>query len=290
MLGVDYASVDENKPPDFKAAYDYGVRFVVVRGAYTLKGHAQPDSSVARDRAAIRDAGLQFGSYMILGWNVDPTEQVATFVNTYGAAQPGDLPVSLDIEFPNGRDATGLTTRQAVDRIETAVTALQASYPTVMIYTSARVWHEDLDNPASQVCARCPGWFKVAYPWKAQQAPHPENVPAMVLPTAWRATGSAGAYIEQFQGDALRVPGFSSTVDLNVFRNYVGGTADPRTPWAAAQLTAFGHACDPTDATSVADAIRAFQRDAKLDPDGIVGPRTWAALCAAPPAAAQQDG
>ena len=93
-----------------------------------------------------------------------------------------------------------------------------------MIYTSARVWHEDLQDIPSPACGTCPGWIKVAYPWKERQAPHPESVPRTVpLPAPWNTTNSPGAFIEQFQGDALRVPGFSSTVDLNVFRNYVAG-------------------------------------------------------------------
>lgn len=283
MLGIDYASVDENRPPDFSAARGYGVRFVIVRAAYTWNSRAQTDTVATRDRAAAKDAGLQFGAYMILGWNVDPVDQVAAFVNSYGQPDVGDLPPSLDIEFPKGIGATNLTPRDAMDRIEAALAALQATYPVVMIYTSARVWHEDLKDLASEACGLCPGWIKVAYPWRANQAPHPENVPSTVpLPMPMRAAGSPGAFIEQFQGDALRVPGFTSTVDLNVFRNYVGGVSDTRTPWVANRLGLFGHACDPTDATSVADAVRAFQSDIGGDVDGIIGPSTWARLCAAP--------
>ena len=279
MLGIDYGSVDENRPPDFAAARGYGVRFVIARAAYTYNGQAHTDAVVARDRAAAEDAGLQFGAYVILGWNVDPVDQVTAFVNAYGPQVVGDLPPSLDIEFPKGIAETKLTPRAALDRVETALAALQTTYPTVMIYTSARVWHEDLDDLASEACGRCPGWIKVAYPWKEKQDPHPESAPSSV---PLREAGSAGVFIEQFQGDALRVPGFSSTVDLNVFRNYVGGTADPRTPWVAGRLGLFGHTCDPTNATSVADAIRAFQTDTGTGVDGIVGPRTWARLCAAP--------
>ena len=282
MLGIDYASVDENHPPDFAAARRYGIRFVILRAAYTDSG-PQMDPVVARDRAAIKDAGLQFGAYLILGWNVDPVDQVTAFVNAYGTPAVGDLPVSLDIEFPKGIAASGLTPQAALTKIETALSALQTTYPVVMIYTSARVWYEDLKDIASEPCSHCPGWIKVPYPWKADQAPHPESVPSSVpLPPPQRVVGAAGAFIEQFQGDALRVPGFSSTVDLNVFRNYVGGTADPRTPWVSTRLGLFNHICDPTDATSVANAIRAFQTDIGSDVDGIVGPVTWARLCAAP--------
>jgi GH25 family lysozyme M1 (1,4-beta-N-acetylmuramidase) len=285
MLGIDYASIDGNQPPDFAAAYKWGIRFMISRAAYPAGGKIAPDSTVARDRAAANAAGLQFGAYLFLGYNIDPADQVAMFVNTYGPPVQGDLPPSLDVEFPGkGISDTGLSARAALDRIEAALAALQATYPVVMIYTSARVWQEDLKNLDSDPIGRCPGWIKVAYPWKAGQNPHPENIPSSVpLPPPMRAAGAAGCFIEQFQGDAVKVPGFTSTVDLDVFKNYVGSTYDARTPWIAGRLGAFGHACDPTDATSVATAIRAFQTDIGTDVDGIVGPHTWARLCGVSP-------
>jgi len=120
----------------------------------------------------------------------------------------------------------------------------------------------------------------VGYPWKARNPPHPEDIPAAALvPVPWRTLGSPGAFIEQFQGDAIDVPGFTSTVDINEFRNYVASSSDPRTPWVRGKLNGAGFPTGATDAT-LATAIRGFQARHGLSVDGVIGPMTWATLCA----------
>ena len=60
MLGVDYASVDSNGRPNLDAAKAVGLRFAFVRATYAKWA----DLTCARDRDAIRAAGLVFGAYM----------------------------------------------------------------------------------------------------------------------------------------------------------------------------------------------------------------------------------
>jgi hypothetical protein len=195
-------------------------------------------------------------------------QQAETFKRCYDARKPGDLPPTIDVEFPgNGIGDTSLTAPQALDRLLTALGVLRAEYGTVMIYTSARVWAEDLRDIDCTDVASCPLWLKVSYPFRAGQPPHRESVPAVgALPRPWRAAGSAGAWIEQYQGDSVAVPGFSSTVDLNEFL-LTGHEPDPRAAWVADRVQSHGRA-----------TIDDFQTSVGLAQDGIIGLDTFCAL------------
>lgn len=281
-LGVDYASVDYeslgNVKPSFASAFAWGARFAILRTAFTLNGAPETDPTWERHSGDARAAGIQIAPYMILGWRADPVVQVEKLVAAYGEPAPGDLPPALDIE-----GVAGVTPAQALAAIEAAVTALRAHYPTVMIYTSQTVWGEQLADQASAVCGACPLWLKVGYPWKTRNLPHPESIPAaspMPVPVPWRTAGSPGAFVEQFQGDAIEVPGFRWAVDLNTFLPYAATSSDLRTAWVRGKLNAAGFPAGATDA-ALASAIRAFQTARKLTVDGIMGVMTWAALCAA---------
>lgn len=273
-LGVDFALQDDNGTPSFASAFAWGARFAILRGVYVAGGVPMIDPTLTTGAGPARAAGLQVGAYLALSWQSDPLAQVATFVAAYGAPQPGDLPPAIDAE------AVSVPPAQALAQLDTAVRALQRHYRTVMIYTSVNVWSAQLGNAMSTVCGACPLWLKVSYPWNAGNPPHPESIPpASPVPAAWQATDTAGAWIEQFQGDAIRVPGFRSTVDLNSFLNYQASSVDPRTTWVRTTLNAAGFPTGTTDAT-LASAIRAFQAAKHLTADGVVGPVTWAALCA----------
>lgn len=266
MLVADYASMDQNHPPDFVSFRKFGGRAVIVRGAFTFNGHAHVDPCVTH-RNAIVEAGLQFGCYLIHGWRVDPLEQVRAMFEAYPARLPGDLPPWLDVEFPgNGIHDFGLSPAAALARLEVTLDALEQRYGTVGVYTSARVWREDLAGISSTKLGRCPLWIKVPYPYKARTAPH-IDVRGRIdeLPAPWRAPSSPGAFLKQFQGDAIGVPGFSSTVDLSEWLTYRPNYGDPRDAWVSI--------C--TGGKSIAD----FQKANGLVPDSTVGPATFAALC-----------
>lgn len=271
ILGVDYASVDDNARPDFVAAYRWGTRFAVIRTAYTFGSSAYVDATWARDHGAARTAGLQVAPYLILGWTADPETQVERLIATYGTPGDGDLPVALDVE-----GVPGIAPAHALARVEAAVKALEAHYQTVMIYTSNGVWAEQLGDLPSELCGRRPLWLKVGYPWKARNTPHVDDVPPVrEVPRPWRTTGSPGAFLEQFQGDAIDVPGFTHTVDLKVFLPYVASASDPHTAWFRAKLAAAGFpGATTTTTTALASAIRAFQAAHGLTVDGVMGPVT----------------
>lgn len=270
MQGVDYASVDENKPPDVLKARAAGVKFTYVRACEgTLRDpHMERDRHVwGRGPGNERIAGA-FGAYLILYWGQhapEPEEQARAFIGYYGARLNGELPPVLDVEFRNGREATGLTAQQALDRIERAYYTLRNYYGVVAVYTSARVWTEDLDGLPSAMGQVSPLWIKTPYVYKAGNKPHPEACPVPTeIPLPWRHELSPGVWIQQYQGDAKGYPGFSSTVDCNVFLPHNASDS-----WVKRRLAYYNMAELPQ-----------FQQMFNLLPDGIVGPATFSYLTA----------
>ena len=280
--GCDYASVDGNNPPNFAAAYAWGIRFVLIRGAYTYNGRAYVDTTLARDRAPAHAAGMIVGAYLILSYDPSgpsPEMQAQTFIDAYGEVQAGELPVSIDAET-NSNDHSASTDAQRLDWVQRAYDVLLAKYGIVMTYTSQNQWSENFGDGPSEI-GDGPLWIKVPYPWNADQPPHPEDVPPIgTIPAPWRAAGSPGGFIEQIQGDAKGVPGFSSTGVLsNVFLYYKASATDPRTPWVVQQLVAAGELAGPTtDAALINNAIRGYQAAQRLGVDGTIGPATFAPL------------
>lgn len=276
ILGVDYASVDDNTRPDFTALHRWGARFAVIRAAFMYGGASLADATWERDHAAARAAGIQVAPFVPLDWSGAFQPLLERLLDVYPARARGDLPVALDVE-----GASGLAPAHALTKVEEAVTALQAHGLAVMIYTSNNVWVEQLGDLPSVVCGACPLWLKVGYPWRARNPPHPEKVPpASPVPRPWRSAGSPGAFVEQFQGDAIEVPGFTSTVDVNVFLTYKASASDPRTTWIRTKLEASRLSCGDS-VVELDEAIRAFQSSHQLDVDGRIGPATWAELCRA---------
>jgi murein L,D-transpeptidase YcbB/YkuD len=174
----------------------------------------------------------------------------------------------LDVEFPGGRESTGLSARDALTQIENAYTLLSQHYANAMVYTSARVWHEELGNLDSELMASAPLWIKTPYVYKAGNKPHPETAGKVSeLPKPWQRADSAGAWIHQYQGDAKGYPGFTSTVDCNQFLTYSELDDETRQRWVSKQLARHN-----TNSVVVLQHVRG------LTPDGIIGPQTFAAL------------
>ncbi len=286
-FGIDYARVDGNKHPvGFKKAYEAGCRFAIMRGAWGVT----PDTIVRRDAAGLRAAGITVGTYLFLRCPTkmqdvaSPETQARTFIATVGPHEPGDLPVTLDVEFPGeGRKATTLSARQAVEWCEQAYDTLRQVYPAVMIYTSHRVWHEDLVDLESYMGAG-PLWIKTAYYWKTDRRwDVSHSNPIKVLPAPWavsktsQAHSGPGAWIQQIQGDAIGMPGFSNTVDINLFLTMQIGEKSARVRWV--QKLVKTSLIDGDFGPKTEAAVRSFQESHKLPVTGIVDVRTFAALC-----------
>lgn len=285
-LGIDIASVDGNKPIDWSAAKAAGCRYAILRGAYITQ--ADPTWKHEADRA--RAAGITVGPYLFPVMAVGappPEEQVAAFSSAIGPLSSKDLPPALDVEFPGGIAKTQRSRTELLAWIRTAIAELKKACGVApMIYTSDRVWDgEDSDAlnvdglgvPVPEVL-ECPLWL-ARYPFKARIPAITESaqVDALPLPPVPKAWGdSSNLWIHQYQGDALGLPGFSSTADLNRFFDLSRGAKGERVRWLQRKL----HLSDDGDfGDTTRDAVIAFQSAQQLTADGIVGPRTFAGLC-----------
>lgn len=289
MIGVDYASVDGNARPDFTAARTAGCRFAIVRGAYGT----YRDPVVARDRDAIRSSGLVFGAYLFPRIAIDqspPEVQVSAFAAAIGPLMPGDLPPTIDVEFPRGITATGLTRSEILAWIRRAVRALRTRYGIApMIYTSARVWDgsdsdaldADMLVPAPDLL-ECPLWlaryrYATRKPAVGATAGERAIIGTIADPPVPEAWGLGNVWIHQFQGDSVLFPGFTATVDVNRFITLGRGSTGARVLWAQRRLGIYEGTPGVYD--EITDgAVRAFQVERALAVDGVIGPRTFSHL------------
>lgn len=289
IVGFDYASIDGNLPPnvvDFQRACGRsGSRagFAVFRAAWG----AQPDPTVQRDWHRAVDAGLICGAYLYLRLpnrsKTTPEDQVHVFADNMGTLTERDLVPSLDIED------TGLPAEQELEWVHRAWVAMRAVYGVPpMIYTSARVWTEDLHNLPAGEMIDSPLWLAKPWPYGIRTPAHLSGdgfASGMLDPAVPKPWGAGNWWIHQYQGDAYPTPGFTSTVDLSRFRLMRLGESGPRVAWVRRRLHM------PVSATAAFDVdmltrVRAFQRQRSLADDGVIGPATFAKLSwCAPPAA-----
>lgn len=285
-LGIDIASVDKNKHIDWAAARASGCQYAVMRGTYIT--WADPTWSREADRA--RAEGLTVGPYLFPVMNRDapePEAQVAAFRHAVGPLSNKDLPPAFDVEFRHGIAATGRTRRQLLEWIRAAVAALKGTYGVPpILYTSARVWDgEDTDAldvdglgvPTPEL-VECPLWL-ARYPYKEdiEAVTRPATVDSLQLPPVPKAwVDATNVWIHQYQGDARKLPGFDSTVDLNRFFHLTRGAKGERVRWLQRKLAI---SVDGDFGVDTHEAVIRFQHEHELVADGIVGPKTFARLC-----------
>jgi len=148
-----------------------------------------------------------------------------------------------------------------------------------IIYTSARVWREDLGNAPAPDLVESALWL-TPYPFKpgpavfdlariAQRRRDPR------VPTPWG--DASNGWIHQYQGDAVRLPGFpTGDLDMNFFNTTVAGATGDRVKWIQRRL---GMPQTGTFDAAMEAALCAFQSKKGLQPTGIVDPQTFAFLC-----------
>lgn len=290
MIGIDYFEGDAPKQPNFETLKSIpGLSFVIVRATYGTYVDGTPNKKTnkavggfLRDWAAIKAAKLVRGAYAFQRFDHEaPSDeaQAEAYCNAVELEPDRDFPPLLDVEFPVSRAKLGLTVAQTLDRVRKFVAVLKDHYGvTPGIYTSARVWAEDLGNTNAADLGDCPGWFAKPWPWDIRQKGQLNGAPAYYpkIPPPWG--DATNWWLYQYQGDARDVPGIWQC-DLNRFHSIGRGTAagSNQVRWIQRkfpELVADGNFGPKTEA-----AIKDFQLDKGLVSNGIVEPRTFAALC-----------
>lgn len=285
--GIDYASIDNNASPDWKALRTAGCAFVWIRASYAYLARngwvLAHDPHFQRDWKAAADAGMVRGAYaFIVEQAGTPEAQIRVFadaVKAAGGLRPGlDFPPCYDLEFPNGIAATGRDRHGVLDFARQAVALQQAALGCKPItYTSGRVWNGDdsdcLGSPAVPLTS-VPPWL-ARYPYATREAavlPPPTSLSPAPLPAAWGDAWIA----HQYQGDALHVPGMTSTVDLDVFRDAVRGDHGGHVAWFQAKIRINS---DGAFGPQTEQAVQTFQAHYGIPVSGSIDPATFAAAC-----------
>jgi len=299
IFGLDTYQGDGNRAWDWARARAQGqISFAIIRSNFGI----WQDSVFAREWPKIKDAGMARGAYLFLrfphfppykfGQPAGPVAQAQALINTIekvGGLHESDLPPTLDVEFPDGLRATRMTSQQLLNGVRAAWKTLKDHFKVApIIYTSARVWRDDLNNLPAPDLVESPLWL-AQYCFgtkKPRYCPFPGKGPAKVdgtvfasgrldppVPPPWG--DATNWWIHQYQGDARGLPGFNQ-VDLNRFNTMIKGATGDRVRWAQRRLGipqngAFDAAMERT--------LRAFQEKKGIVPDGRIDPRTFAYLC-----------
>jgi GH25 family lysozyme M1 (1,4-beta-N-acetylmuramidase) len=295
IFGLDTYSGDRNANPNWAQAKALvPIHFAIIKSNEGLV----EDSAFKREWPRLKDAGIVRGAYVLLRFPhpgtgmkaPDPAAQARAFIKTVGGLREPDLPPSLDVEFPgdkrypraSGGSLTGMNERQLLAGVYEAWKVLKNEYGVApIIYTSARVWLEDLKNIAAPQLVESPLWL--AKPWPVDlHAPAIWN-PAIFaggrlnpkVPPPWG--DSTNWWIHQYQGDAdiTRLPGFRQ-VDMNRFNPMLLGATGHRVRWVQRRL---GIAQNGQFDSAMDGALRAFKARKGLESETGVGLRTFVSLC-----------
>jgi GH25 family lysozyme M1 (1,4-beta-N-acetylmuramidase) len=283
-FGLDTASVAGNKDPDWRQAKsEVPIDFAIIRSNYGVR----QDAVFTRDWPKIKSAGIVRGAYLFLrfphnkrGPAPDPVAQAEALVKTVGNLDESDLPPTLDVEFPGSWRETKMTQRQLLAGVRDAWKVLKNHYGVApIIYTSARVWRDDLGNPPAPDLVESPLWL-ARYPFKRGPAVH--DAKAFVggkhdppVPPPWG--DATNWWIHQYQGDAVGLPSFpTGNIDMNRFNTMVKGATGDRVKWAQRRL---GISQTGQFDAELETALRAFQEKRGLPVDSVIDPRAFAYLC-----------
>jgi hypothetical protein len=237
----------------------------------------------ARDKDAIKAAGLKRAAYLFLCYEKpgvvtpSPEKQAQAFCEYVTLDPFTDFVPMFDVEeaSPMGATEMYLWTLRAAKVLRDHYGVWPG------MYTSARVWAENLNHHSPGPLLNCPLWLAKPWPWLVRTPVHLDGAPAY-SPTLIPEWGTQ-YFFYQYQGDATNWPGFSKTVDANRFRTFGEGAKGNHVMWAQQRL---GITADGVFGPATTKAVKDLQTKYKLDADGIIGPATFAPLSWSNPAVA----
>lgn len=297
ILGIDVSHYQGQV--NWHAVADGDVQFAIAKATEGTS----VDDQFKRNWPGIQEAGLFRGAYHFARPGSDPEAQAAHFAATVGRLGFRDLPPTLDLEAADGHPAAAVLTwaQKFVNRAEALF-----GRP-IMIYTG-QFWRGALGNPAPDAL------FSQRVLWLAGYVPEAKlNVPKTwsrwtfwqysngTLNTPAKVQGVGHCDQSWFNGDANAMnqlcagnspepqpapePGPNNTLPPGI--HFVW----PRTPAVAGpsvklwqkQMAELGFQIDADGVYGPQSKIAclAFQRNAGLVADGIVGPATWQAAFSA---------
>ncbi len=286
VLGLDTFGLDGNKNRDWARARTEGpISFAIFRATWGVS----TDTAFPIEWPRIKDAGLARGAFLFqrfphpavdkkYGACPDPVAQATALTRSLPLSMldQSDLPPTLDVEFPDGRSKTGMTAQQCLEQVRAAWKVLKNYYKVApMIYTSERVWREELSNLEAPDLTESPLWLK-HYPFNKGPARRDAAVTRIPppVPLPW---GDSNWWIHQYQGDAIGLPGFApGNVDMNRFGTMTKGAAGAKVKWLQRRL---GIAQSGTFDGATETALTAFQGKSGLEEIATVDLRTFAYLC-----------
>jgi len=287
VLGLDTYEGDGNHHRDWlRARNDGPISFAIIRGGWG----SYADSAFPIEWPRIKDAGLVRGAFLFqrfphpevdkkYGVSPDPIAQANAFTKAVPLSMlnQSDLPPTLDVEFPGGQKKTGMNVKQCLEQVRSAWKVLKNYYKVApMIYTSQRVWIEELSNPKAPDLTESPLWLK-HYPFKKGPARRDAVVTRSDPPVPLPWGDSTNWWIHQYQGDAIGLPGFApGNVDMNRFKAMDKGAKGDRVKWVQRRL---GIAESGTFDDATETALNAFQRRNGLAEVPTIDLQTFASLC-----------
>lgn len=301
-IGLDYASIDGNLTPNWKALYSLGFRFVLIRANWG----AWSDPTPLRDAELAKSAGFTVGYYVgpKIQKSESPAKQIAAFCNACKIEKFKDFAPVLDIEMPSVK-VTGMSIPQIHDFIMDLEYEVRKVYGVrSIIYSSARVLDgTDTDSlsgyPFPDIAPNNFLWL-ARYGVTAKNNPIISNinVPWPPVPKQWG--DSSNSWIHQYQGDAV-IPTFTDEhpastdedklwqhsnihqFDLNRFRTTkLGDTGDRikniQRLFVNSGICHSSYKIDGVFGDDFNQNLKSFQSKYNLISDGIIGPKTFAAL------------
>lgn len=303
-IGIDYADVDGNKPPSFsQARTKSGVRFAIMRAVYGRPWPSQAgkrpyvDECAVRDHQAARNAGITVGLYgffcpPLAGvYTPTPVEQGQAMIDAIGPIikKGVDFTPFLDVEQSSNVIGPAEYVQQVLVVVEMLTKAFGASPG---IYWSNRVVNEVLGGKDIPELKDCPKWIAKPWPLPVRSVVDLAGAPSF-RPTL--PVGDKQWMLYQYQGDALRVAGFTSTTDMNRINEFGVGATGDHVAWLQRKLAKAGcfdtlssdpfrspppNPVDGIFGAGTKAALMRFQRaqGCRLV-DGIVGLESWPRLC-----------